>query len=108
MLKSEKRHCTDGQTKQKRLYRRILFPPSNGMSKQQAPETRWSLFRMKHHCQDHLDPDYISLVTARLKFNKIIFGDSKGTQDNTEKHHKLRHRSFFLSVTRSHRKHYLN
>lgn len=57
------------------------------MSKQQALEekTDRSLFRMKHHCQGQLDPDCVSFVIARLKFNKIIFGNSKGTEDNTEK-----------------------
>lgn len=111
MIKSGKKTLYKWWNKSVFLSRRNLFPHSNTMTKQQAPEqeTRGWLLRMKHHHQDHLDPDCASFVIARLKFNKMIFGNSKGTEDNINyKSHKLLHRSFFLSITQSHRKPYLN
>lgn len=63
------------------------FPSSNNVNNQQGPgeKARKSLFRVKLHHQEDLDPDRISSGVARAKFAKVIFGNSKGTDDNTDK-----------------------
>lgn len=45
------------------------FPSSNETNNEPGPEEKVhkSLFRMKHHHQDHLDPDHISFSVARFK-----------------------------------------
>lgn len=40
---------------------------------------------MKCHCQDHLDLDHILSGIARPKFKEVIFGNSNGTEGNTDK-----------------------
>lgn len=63
------------------------FSSSNNTNKQQGPEEKTckSLFIAKHLCQDHLDPHRISFGIPRLMFKKVIFGNSQGTEDNTDK-----------------------
>lgn len=61
------------------------FPSSNNTNNQQGPEEKAhkSLFWMKCRCQDHLDLDHILSGIARPKF--VIFGNSNGTEGNTDK-----------------------
>lgn len=63
------------------------FPSSNNANNQQGQEEKAckSLFIMKRHCQDHLDPHRISFGIPRLMFKKAIFGNSQRTEDNTDK-----------------------
>lgn len=83
----EDRHCTDGHTKNCLPSQKNSFPSSNNVTNQQGPEEKAckSLSRMKLHHQEGLDPDRISFGIARLKFTKVIFGNSKGTDDNKDK-----------------------
>lgn len=88
MLKSGKKTLYRWSNNSVFLSRRIIFLPINDISKQQAPEekTHRPLFRIKHHCQDHLDPDCVSFIIARLKFNKIIFWE---LQEDTRQYRKI-------------------
>lgn len=65
---------------------------------------------MSSYCHNHLDPDCISYSTARLKFKKLVFANSEGTEGKTDRQVcKLTHRfEIFLSLMQSHRKACLN